>query len=135
MTRLLSELTSCEAPFCARATSSGKPFCSRHIHLTPYVRELIRQLHGQRREIAAVRRLGPGAVDLAGLTARNLVLELKQAGASSQAGLGRRVLLEDQVLKSYLSALESAGLVQATRHANGRLLFALRLHTPARSAS
>jgi hypothetical protein len=134
MTKPLPDLTRCNAPFCTHSTSSGKPYCSRHIHLTPYVRELRRTLQNQRRELATVRRLGPGAVDLEGLTARNLVLELAQTGACSAASLGRRLHVDTQVLESYLTALEFAGEVQSARHANGRLIFGLRLEPVARSA-
>ena len=125
--RLFSEPTFCEVPSCERTTSARKPYCSHHVHLSPYVRELLSSLEEQRREIAAVRRRGPKAVDLEGLTARNLLLELEHAGATSIAGLGRRLMLEERVLESYLGALGAAGRVQPNLHANGRVSFSLPL--------
>lgn len=115
----------CAAAACGQSTREGKPYCSDHVGEHPYVQEILSTLAARQAEEAAVRNRGSGAVDIGGLTARELLLHLSLHGARTVERLSRELQLESQVLSGYVSALVDDGRVSLGRTNRGSTIVRL----------
>jgi len=70
----------CQLPGCSRSTREHKPYCTDHVEHHEYVQGVIARLEAEELELAAVKKRGPRAVDPAGLTAQEIVLQLELYG-------------------------------------------------------
>ncbi len=105
----------CDSPGCSRATREGKPFCTQHVSSHPYVQELERTLEAQRVEQARVRQHGARAVDPAGLTAEEIVRQIRVLGPRSVRALAREMALDPRTTRSYVDALVKLGVLRLER--------------------
>ena len=112
----------CEANGCNETTRNGKPYCTEHVELLPYVSRLIDQLDERDAELNRVLRRGPQHVDPQGITAQEIILQLKLYGGRTVARLSRDLMLDEQVVESYGRALARLGAVSIGRHRRGLLL-------------
>lgn len=106
------EARRCESPGCSRATREGKPFCPEHVTSHPYVQELERTLEAQRVEQARVRKRGARAVDPAGLTAEEIVRQIRVQGPRSVRALAREMALDPRTTRAYVDALVERGVLR-----------------------
>ena len=118
----------CEAENCAQATRLGKPYCSQHVALHPYVRELLAQLEAQENELAKVRRMGARAVRSDGLTAQEIIAYLRAHGRRTVKRLARDLNMEFVVLEGYMRALKRRRLISVTTTRRGTRLVQLPEH-------
>ena len=114
-----STTRSCDAPGCSATTREGKPYCPDHVEQHPYVQSILDLLTAREEEEASVRSRGARAVDPDGLTARELLLHLSLHGARTLERLSRELQLEMEILKGYISALESRQLINLGRTHRG----------------
>ncbi|MEZ6187370.1 MAG: hypothetical protein R3F62_20455 [Planctomycetota bacterium] len=112
----------CEAEGCQETTRNGKPFCTNHVEHLPYVADLIDTLDARDAELARVQRRGARCVDPTGITAQEILLQLKLYGGRTIARLSRDLMLEEDVVESYGRALAKLGAVSIGRHRRGLLL-------------
>lgn len=116
------ESRKCGASGCAAATREGKPFCPEHVLKNPYVAGLLERIAEREAEEARVLRVGQRAVDPTGITAQEILLQLKLYGGRTIARLSRDLMLEEDVVESYGRALAKLGAVSIGRHRRGLLL-------------
>ena len=109
----------CDADGCYQTTREGKPFCPDHVELHPYVQSILSTLAEREAEEEKVRQRGSRAVDVAGLTARELVLHLSLHGARTVERLSRELQLDAKVLDGYVGALVKRGVVALGRTNRG----------------
>lgn len=104
-----AERLQCSEPGCTRPTRERKPFCTEHISRSTYVRGLLETLESVESERAKVRRRGSRAVDPGGITAQEILRELRQHGDRTSQRLSRDLKLEVAVIDAYLEALARQG--------------------------
>jgi hypothetical protein len=112
-------IRTCRVAPCAQSTREGKPFCPDHVDQHSYVQEILRILEERKAEEDRVRNGGPEAVNLKGLTARELMVHLMQHGSRTVERLSREFQLEAPVMHDYVSALHTQGLVVVGRTTRG----------------
>ena len=110
---------------CGGTTREGKPYCPDHVVEHPYVQSILNTLVARREEEERVRQRGADAVDLTGLTAKELVLHLSLHGARTVERLSRELQLDSQVLKGYVGALVEDGAVALGRTNRGSTIVRL----------
>ena len=110
---------SCEQPSCFKSTREGKPFCPDHVEQHSYVKNILGILAEREAEEERVRKSGPEAVDIEGLTATELVLHLSLHGSRTVERLSREFQLESRVMQNYVQALEIQGKVVLGRTTRG----------------
>jgi hypothetical protein len=115
----------CQHAVCEQTTREGKPYCPDHVESHPYVRDILDTLAARHAEEDAVRTVGAEAVNLSGLTARELLLHLSLHGARTVERLSRELQLDSQVLKGYVSALVGDGRVELGRTHRGSTIVKL----------
>lgn len=125
----------CEADDCSSATREGKPYCTSHIFLSPYVLQVmaVNEAAGAEVDYLARRLRGgssPGRlaryVDLEGQVAQDVLGYLRVSGTASAAGMARDLSGfrpgQQVVAEVYLRALERAGMVQLGKTRRGYML-------------
>jgi hypothetical protein len=112
----------CERPDCGKATREGKPYCSDHVDDHPYVRGLIEALAAREAEEARVRKRGARAVDLDGVTAREILGYVAIHGGRTVQRLARELNLDIQTIKGYARALERGKRVHLTSTRRGAII-------------
>lgn len=112
----------CGLETCERATKGGKPFCVDHVAQQPYVQELMAKMAAREEEEARVRRLGAGAVDPEGITAREILAYLLIQGPSTVRRLAHELHLEGRTVEGYVRGLQRAGRVATSRNRRGGLV-------------
>jgi len=129
------DVVRCLAERCTQRTRSGKPYCPDHVEQHPYVQELQAMLVQQRNEIDQVARLGVRAVDTEGLTANELLLQLKLYGDRTVERLARDMQLDVSVVEAYARALARDGKATLARTRRGHVQVTLapevHVHVPA----
>ena len=120
-----STARTCETRGCPRSTREGKPHCPEHVDEHPYVQSILSALAGREREEAKVRSRGSGAVDLSGMTAKEVVMHLELRGASTVERLSRDLRLDVDVLEGYVRALVKNGVVGLAKTRRGSTLVRL----------
>ena len=106
-----STTRSCEESGCLKTTREGKPFCPDHVERHAYVQTILAMLAEREDETERVRKKGPSAVDLSGLTAQELMLHLSLHGSRTVERLSREFQLESDVIHNYVTALKGVGKV------------------------
>ena len=118
----------CEARGCYDTTRENKPFCTKHVEEHPYVQRILDILREKEAEHQAVLERGSAAVDLTGLTAKELILHLSLHGSRTLERLCREFQIGAQVMRGYVEALTQNGYVVQGRTLRGNLL--VRISTP-----
>jgi len=119
------DVVRCFANGCDERTRDGKPYCPEHVEHHPYVRELQAALSQQRGEIDRVERRGAGAVDPGGLTATEMLLQLRLYGDRTVERLSRDLQLPVEVVAAYARGLARQGRVSLSHTRRGHLQVAL----------
>lgn len=107
-----AERVLCAAPGCSNPTRERKPYCTEHIDQLDYVQQLKDTLASVEEEQALVRRRGAKAVDLSGITAQEILRELRLHGDRTARRLSRDLKLESELVDAYLRALAIGGEVE-----------------------
>lgn len=107
---------------CGQATREGKPYCSEHVERHAYVREVMAALEARAEEERAVLRRGAAAVDLQGINAREVLLQLRLHGERTVERLARDLQLDPRLVPHYVQALARRGLVRLGRTSRGSVL-------------
>lgn len=115
------DVVRCFAERCDLRTRDGKPYCPDHVELHPYVQELQAMLAEQRGEIERVERRGVRAVDPSGLTANELMLQLKLYGDRTVERLARDLQLPPEVVEAYARGLAREGKVSLSHTRRGHV--------------
>ncbi len=104
----------CSEPTCNQATREGKPFCSDHVELHPYVQRLLAELREREEADERVRRRGPRAVDPLSLTSQEILTFIHVHGPKTVKRLARELNADLETLKLYAQGLRRHGLVKLT---------------------
>jgi len=115
----------CDALGCRQATREGKPYCSEHVEEHPYVQQLISLLSERDHEESRVRRQGPRAVDVSGLTAREILQFVKVHGQRTVQRLARELNIDFKTLEGYVKALKKSGLISTSQTRRGATVIKL----------
>ena len=110
---------------CSATTREGKPFCPDHVVDNPYVQSILHTMAERAAEEDEVRKRGAEAVNVTGLTAKELVLHLSLHGARTVERLSRELQLDATVLKGYVGALTTDGKVAIGRTNRGSTIVRL----------
>lgn len=102
----------CAAPGCAVATREGRDYCSDHVEQQPYVQALLAKLEERELQDDRVKSTGPKAVDLSGITSREILQHLAFHGPRTEERLCRELDLDLKTLSAYVSAMRDKGLVR-----------------------
>ena len=109
----------CGSSGCLHSTREGKPYCPDHVKEHPYVQGILSTLQDVHAEREKVRERGARAVDLKGLTTKELLLHLTLNGARTIERLARELQLDSVVLNGYVRALVKQGVVDLGRTNRG----------------
>lgn len=101
----------CDAEGCNAATREGKPFCSDHVERHAYVQDLLGQIAEREAEDERVRKVGPKAANLKGITAQEILQHLYFNGPRTVERLSRELNLEIEIIRGYARALAKANHV------------------------
>jgi hypothetical protein len=110
---------------CSATTREGKPFCPDHVVDNPYVQSILHTMATRRAEEDEVRKRGADAVNIGGLTAKELVLHQSLHGARTVERLSRELQLDAAVLKGYVRALTNTGQIAVGRTNRGSTIVRL----------
>ena len=109
----------CEKRGCIKTTWELKPYCPDHFDEHPYVQEILAALDEDEAEQEKVRKKGPAAVDLNGMTAKEIRRTLILNGARTVERLSRELQLEADTVKSYVKSMQEKGQVVLGRTTRG----------------
>lgn len=109
----------CHAEGCKKATTGRKPFCVDHVEMLAYVQGLQERIASREAEWLRVGRLGPRAVDVAGLTAQEIIHYLHVHGPCTVRRLAKDLAMERSLLDSYVSAFATRGMVEISENNRG----------------
>jgi hypothetical protein len=104
----------CSEPSCNQATREGKPFCSDHVELHPYVQRLLAELREREEADERVRRKGPRMVEPTSLTSQEILTFIHVHGPKTVKRLARELNADLETLKIYAQGLKRLGLVKLT---------------------
>lgn len=104
----------CSEPTCNQATREGKPYCSDHVELHPYVQRLLAELREREEADERVRRRGPRAVEATSLTSQEILTFVHVHGPKTVKRLARELNADLETLKIYAQGLRRLGLVRLT---------------------
>jgi len=101
----------CKVDNCGDTTRENKEYCTEHVVAQPYVQDLLKRMKDRDVEDEQVRMQGTVAVNLNGITVQEITLQLKQNGTRTVERLTREIDLDKSVIRSYVIAMKTAGLV------------------------
>lgn len=107
---------------CGAVTREGKPYCSEHVHMQPYVENLLSQLAEQEKEHERVLSKGTRAANLKGLTVKELKMHLQLFGPRTVNRLARELNLDSNVIAVYVRKMERAKIVTTTVTRRGHVM-------------
>ncbi len=120
----------CSVETCTRATREGKDYCTSHVELHPYVRELVQRIEDRGAEDDLVRLKGSSEVNLTGITVAEILLSLRNGGARTEERLTREVQLDKTIIHNYLIRLSMEGVVRFGRTSRNNISVCLVNHDP-----
>jgi predicted HTH transcriptional regulator len=109
----------CTSIGCTKSTNEGKPFCAEHLKDTPAVQIILQEIQDQTDEQERVRTKGWKAVDMAGITAEEILIHLKNHGERTTGRLSRELNIDEFTIKRYVQALKNNNLVTTGRTNRG----------------
>jgi len=109
----------CDAPRCPRTTREGKPYCSDHVELSPYVRGVMQELALREQEAECLAIGTP--IKIGGHLVRETLLMLDQ-GAYTSAKLSRLMDLPHDSTVTLIKLLSRSGLAEMGRTDRGALI-------------
>ena len=109
----------CTLADCDEPTHEKKPFCTDHVELHPYALQVLAEIEARDLEQQRVKARGWRAVDLAGSTSRDLLLELRLRGKRTTPRLARDMVLPERVVSAYMTAFSRQGWVAIGETARG----------------
>lgn len=105
----------CDVPGCFENTREGKIYCSDHVENQPYIKELVRRIQDRMEEDELVRREGSNAVNLTGITSKEIKLQLQYCGTRTEERLTRELQIDKTVVHNYAIRLQKEGVVRFGR--------------------
>jgi hypothetical protein len=102
----------CSVDGCFETTRERKIYCTDHVEQQPYIQELLAQIHERESEDNKVMMEGPSAVNMGGITIKEILLLLKQRGPRTEERLTRELHLEKSMVHNYVVALNKKGIVE-----------------------
>jgi len=105
------EIRICAADNCKESTRKRKPYCSRHVEQHVYVKELMDRLDHRVVEDDEVNREGSDVANLEGITAREILLQLRLNGPRTLERLERELQIARSIVYKYAVALKRDGIV------------------------
>lgn len=111
----------CQLQGCSKRTRERKPFCSEHVELHPYAQKIKKALRDRDAELERVERSGIRHVDLGGMTAQEIVLQLRLHGTRTVPRLARDLVIPESVMQHFVRALRRRGVVSVGRTPRGIL--------------
>ena len=113
----------CEIPGCNQTTKEGKLYCSDHVDMTPYARQILARLEKMEADdtLAARKRLSKEQKESLSLSESldEIMLVLKSKGPMTLQRLAREVNKKQAVVKNYINMLKSRQLVRTTKNKRG----------------
>ena len=122
----------CDSPGCFETTREGKTYCSNHIEMQPYVRDLLKRMEQRHEEDEMVRREGSVAVNLEGITVKEIKLQLSISGSRTEERLTRELQIDKTVIHNYAIRLNKEGLVEFGRTLRNNLTVNLKNFDPSK---
>ena len=127
------EVRICKVSACQEATREGKTFCTEHIEFQPYIQNLVKRMANRVQEDEGVRTEGSKAVNLDGITVKEILLHLRQGGTRTEERLEREVQLDKVIIHNYLVKLSMEGVVRFGRTGRNNICVRLVDYDPSQS--
>jgi hypothetical protein len=128
-----TEVRMCKVGSCQEATREGKTFCTEHIEFQPYIQDLVKRMTDRAQEDESVRSVGSKAVNLDGITVKEILLHLKQGGTRTEERLEREVQLDKVIVHNYLVRLSMEGVIRFGRTGRNNICVRLVDYDPSQS--
>ena len=109
----------CASGPCERTTREGKPYCSDHVELSPYVRKVMEELALRDKEALALAKDEPISRD--GHLVRETLLMLEQ-GSYTSAKLSRLMDIPHDSTESLIRLMGKGGLAKTGKTDRGALI-------------
>lgn len=116
----------CQATGCDQGTRERKPFCIEHLEHSSYVAELLRVLQARDDELVRVAQVGSRAVRVEGVTAQEILLQLRLYGKRTTARLSRDLSIKEGLVRCYARVLSRRGYVCLGKTQRNATLLSLR---------
>lgn len=117
-----SGVKDCNIQGCRKITSGGKPYCDNHVDLNPYVQGLHQDLLQRKAEDTRVLKEGSVAVNIQGITIKEILRILRQNGTRTEERLEKDLQLPKSMIHGYVCALQNRGIVKITMSLRGGML-------------
>jgi hypothetical protein len=121
----------CKTVSCGKTTRDGKDFCTDHVDKHPYVNSLINRIGARVEEDDLVKRKGSSAVNMDGITVKEILRDLRQNGTRTEERLTREIQLDKTIIHNYLIRLSREGLISFGRTSRNNISVRLVNHDPA----
>jgi len=124
----LSNTRTCSENDCAKATREGKPYCPDHVELNPHSRIVVAEIARRQEEDEQIRLGKTEVVDvnLAGITAKEILQNLDDHGPRTTQRLCRELSIEPTVINGYIEALGKRGLISIGKTSRGSVMVSLQ---------
>lgn len=113
------EVKVCSHDGCRDTTRNGKIYCTKHVESHVYVRELLESIDNRVLEDEHVNKNGSDVANLEGITAKELLLELKLKGPRTLERLERELQLKRSIVYKYAVAFKREGIVEFSTTSRG----------------
>ena len=123
----------CEHRGCGETTREGKHYCSNHVEEQPYVQDLLKRLQERSEEDERVRMQGSTAVNMTGITTKEILLQLRQAGERTEERLTRELQIDKTVIHNYAIRLNREGMIHFGRTTRNNLKIVLLNFDPSKA--
>lgn len=115
----------CSVEECNAKTRKGKPYCSKHVEQHTYVDDLLNRMQARVDEDAHVLANGSKVANIEGITAKEIILELRLNGTRTLDRLERELRVSRSVIFKYVVALKREGVVTFGQTSRGNTTVSL----------
>lgn len=115
----------CDVDDCYENTREGKIYCSNHIEKQPYIQELMKRIQDRTQEDELVRQEGSTAVNLEGITSKEIRLQLQYSGTRTEERLTRELQVDKTIVHNYAIRLQTEGVIRFGRTNRNNLTIVL----------
>lgn len=128
-----TEVRTCSFPDCMEATREGKHYCSNHVDQQPYVKDLLKRMANRTEEDEKVRLEGASSVNMEGITAKEILLQLRQSRTRTEERLTRELQIDKSIIHNYAIRLNRDGFIHFGRTNRNNLTIVLLDFDPSKA--
>ena len=107
----------CFAPGCMNSTREGKPFCSKHVEMHPYIQEVVALINSRATELSDIAK-GRHVKEDSSLF-EEIIVHITNLGPKTIERLARDLMISIPVIKKLIKTMKKQKLIRIGRSKRG----------------